>query len=139
MTDGSVFSLPKGGSIGKIVDGPTPHNLNVGAAFALAANTRGLYPLAQLALDANKGATIGRAPTGLTENSSEAEVDAYFGNPAYYPVGMFDDQPDRTGAPMHITPMFRADLSAPYGSDGAISKLDNFSNLVYTVLLDLRT
>lgn len=137
-TDGSVFRLPNGGSIGHEVDGPTQHNLNVGATFAIAANTRALYPIAQLALTANGGKTIGRAPTGLTENSTEAEVDAYFSNPNYYPVGMFDDQPDGTGAPMHITPMFRGDLSAPYGSEGAISKLDNFSNLVYTVLLDLR-
>lgn len=139
ITDGSAFSLPNGGSIGKQVDGPTPHFLDVGTAFALAANTRGLYPIAQLALAANGGATIGRAPVGLTEDSTEAEIDAYFSNPAYYPIGMFDDQPDGTGAPMHITPMFRADLSAPYGSEGAISKLDNFSNLVYTVLFDLRT
>lgn len=138
ITDKSVFSLPNGGSIGKVVDGPTPHSLNVGAAFALAANTRALYPIAQVALTANGGKTIGRAPTGLTETSTEAEIDAYFNNPAFYPIGMFDDQPDGTGAPMHITPMFRSDLSAPYGSEGAISKLDNFSNLVYTVLFDLR-
>lgn len=139
MTDGSVFSLPKGGTIGKVLDGPTPHTLNIGATFALAANTRALYPLAQLALTANGGATIGRAPKGLTETSSEAEIDAYFNNPDYYPVGMFDDQPDGTGAPMHIQPMFQQDLAAPFGSEGTISKLDNFSNLVYTVLLDLRT
>ena len=138
ITDGSVFELPGGGSIGKIVDGPTPHNLNVGATFAIAANTRALYPIAQLALTANGGKTIGRAPTGITETSTEAEIDAYFSNPAFYPVGMFDDQPDGNGAPMHITPMFRSDLAAPYGSEGAISKLDNFSNLVYTVLFDLR-
>lgn len=137
-TDGSVFKLPNGGSIGREVDGPTPHNLNVGKTFAIAANTRALYPIAQLALTANSGKTIGRAPTGLTELSTEEDVDAYFGNPAYYPIGMFDDQPDGTGAPMHITPMFRSDLSAPYGSEGSIAKLDNFSNLVFTVLLDLR-
>lgn len=138
ITDGSTFALPNGGTIGHEVDGPTPHTLDVGATFALAANTRALYPIAQLALAANGGSTIGRAPTGLTEHSTEAEFDAYFGNPAYYPVGMFDDQPDGTGAPMHITPMFRADLSAPYGSEGAIAKLDNFTNLVFTVLFDQR-
>ncbi|MBA3819064.1 MAG: hypothetical protein H0X17_09250 [Deltaproteobacteria bacterium] len=138
ITDGSVFELPNGGSIGRQIDGPTPHTLNVGATFALAANTRALYPIAQLALTANGGKTIGRAPTGLTEMSTEADFDAYFGNPKFYPIGMFDDQPDGTGAPMHIVPMFRQDLAAPYGSEGAISKLDNFSNLVYTVLLDLR-
>jgi cytochrome c2 len=138
VTDGSAFSSLNGGSIGVEIDGPTPHFLNLGATFALAANTRALYPLSQVALTANGGASIGRAPTGLTETSTEAEFDAYFGNPEFYPIGMFDDQPDGTGAPMHITPMFRSDLSAPYGSEGAISKLDNFSNLVYTVLFDLR-
>lgn len=138
ITDGSTYKYANGGTIGHEVDGPTPHTLNVGAAFALAANTRALYPIAQLALTANGGKTIGRAPAGLTEHSTEAEVDAYFSNPAYYPIGMFDDQPDGTGAPMHITPMFRADLSAPYGSEGTIGKLDNFTNLVFTALLDQR-
>ncbi len=136
VTDRSVFSLPNGGSIGKQVDGPTPHFLNVGASLALAANSRAFYPLAQLALSANGGKTLGRAPQGLTEQSTETEFDAYFSNPAFYPIGMFDDAPDGNGAPMHITPMFRADLAAPWGSDGAISKLDNFSNLVYTALFD---
>ena len=137
ITDGSVFALPRGGSIGKEIDGPTPHFLNVGATLAIAANTRALYPIAQLALAANGRKTIGRAPKGLTEQSTEAEFDAYFSNPEYYPVGMFDDAFDGNGAPMHITPMFRADLSAPWGSEATISKLDNFSNLVYTGLLDL--
>ena len=137
ITDESVYSMPRGGSIGKEVDGPTPHFLNLGATFAMASNTRALYPIAQLALKANGGKTIGRAPKGLTAQSTEAEFDAYFGNPAYYPIGMFDDAFDGNGAPMHITPMFRADLSAPWGSEGTISKLDNFSNLVYTALLDL--
>ena len=49
---------------------------------------------------------------------------------------MFDDAPDGNGAPMHITPMFRADLAAPWGSDGSIHMLQNFSNLVFTALLD---
>ncbi|MBC8069526.1 MAG: hypothetical protein IAG13_14410 [Deltaproteobacteria bacterium] len=141
ITDGSVLASPEqlgGGGIGVELDGPTPHNLQVGMIFAAADNTRALYPIAQLALDAAGGATIGRAPTGVTEESSEEDLDAYFGNPEFYPVGMFDDQPDGTGAPMHIQPMFEQDLAAPYGSEGAISRLDNFSNLVYTVLLDLR-
>ena len=137
ITNNSVYSMPKGGSIGQEIDGPTPHFLNVGAILATAANTRALYPLAQLSLRANGGKTLGRAPRGLTETSTEAEFDAYFSNPDFYPVGMFDDAFDGNGAPMHITPMFRADLAAPWGSEGAIQFLDNFSNLVYTSLLDL--
>jgi mono/diheme cytochrome c family protein len=136
ITDGAVFNLPNGGSIGHRQDGLTNHNLNVGKLLATAANSRALYPLLQLVLKANGGKTLGRAPQGLTENSTETEVDAYLSNPKYYPVGMFDDSPDGNGDPMHITPLFRQDLAAPFGSEGSIGRLDNFSNLVYTALLD---
>ena len=136
MSDASVFSAPGGGSIGHRIDGLANHSLNMGAIFATAANTRALYPVAQLALRANKGKSLGRAATGLTETSSEAEFDAYFKNPANYPVGMFDDTFDGNGDPMHNTPLFRQDLAAPYGSEGLIARLDNFSNLVYTTLFD---
>ena len=136
VTDGAVFNMRNGGSIGHREDGRANHNLNIGAIFATAANSRALYPVLQLALKANGGKTLGRAPKGLTENSSEAEVDAYLSNPKYYPVGMFDDSFDGNGDPMHNTPLFRQDLAAPYGSEGTIARLDNFSNLVYTSLLD---
>lgn len=135
-TDGSVFSLPKGGSIGRRVDNLTNHNLNVGKILATGANSRALYPTLQLSLTANGGKTLGRAPKGLTENSTEAEVDAYLSNPEYYPVGMFDDTFDGNGNTMHITPFFRQDLAAPFGSGGSIARLDNFNNLVYTALFD---
>ena len=137
ITDESVFSIPGGGSIGHRQDGRANHNLNIGKIFAAAANTRALYPMLQLSLRANNGKSLGRAPSGLTEHSTEAEVDAYFSNPAFYPVGMFDDTFDGNGDPMHNTPLFRQDLAAPYGSEGTIARLDNFSNLVYTSLFDL--
>ena len=137
ITDGSVFSLPNGGSIGHRRDGLTNHNLNMGKILAAGANSRALYPTLQLALKANGGQSIGRAPQGLTETSTEAEVDAYLSNPKYYPVGMFDDTFDGNGNPMHITPLFRQDLAGPFGSEGSIARLDNFSNLVYTSLFDL--
>ena len=133
MSDASVFSAPGGGTIGHRLDGLANHSLNMGAIFATAANTRALFTMAQLAY---KGKTLGRASTGLTENSTEAEFDAYFSNPANYPVGMFDDSFDGNGDPMHNTPLFRQDLAAPYGSEGLIARLDNFSNLVYTTLFD---
>lgn len=139
VTDGSILSLHGGGSIGKRIDGPANHNINLGAIFAAASNSRALYPVLQLALTANKGKTLGRAPTGLTENSTEAEVDAYLSNPQFYPVGMFDDTFDGNGDPMHNTPFFRQDLAAPFGSEGAIARLDNFNNLVYTGLFDQTT
>ncbi|MEP6635810.1 MAG: hypothetical protein ABJB97_03730 [Acidobacteriota bacterium] len=139
ITDGSVLNLPGGGSIGKRIDGLANHNINLGAIFATAANSRALYPVLQLSLTANHGKTLGRAPTGLTEQSTEAEVDAYLSNPAFYPVGMFDDTFDGNGDPMHNTPFFRQDLAAPFGSEGTISRLDNFSNLVYTGLFDQTT
>ncbi len=139
MTDGSVLSLPKGGSIGRRADNLTNHNLDIGQIFATAANSRALYPVLQLSLTANGGKTLGRAPRGLTERSTEAEVDAYLSNPQFYPVGMFDDTIDGNGDPMHTTPFFRQDLAAPFGSEGTIARVDNFSNLVYTALFDQTT
>ena len=137
--DGAVFTAPNGGSIGRRQDGLAVHNLDFGRLMATATNSRALYPLLQLALAANGGKTLGRAPVGLTENSTEAEVDAYLSNPQFYPVGMFDDTFDGNGDPMHNVPLFRQDLAAPFGSEGAIARLDNFSNLVYTGLLDPTT
>ena len=136
MTDASVFRSPKGGSVGRRIDGLANHDLNIGAIFATAANSRALYTVAQTQLTANKGKTLGRAPRGLTENSSEAEFDAYFSNPRFYPIGMFDDTFDGNGNPMHNTPLFEQDLAAPYGSEGTITKIDDFSNLVFTTLFD---
>ncbi len=136
MTDGSTLNMPSGGSIGHRRDGLANHSLHIGEIFATAANSRALYPILQLSLTANKGKTLGRAPTGLTENSTEADVDAYLSNKAFYPVGMFDDSFDGNGDPMHNTPLFRQDLAAPFGSEGTIARLDNFSNLVYTSLFD---
>jgi cytochrome c2 len=136
ITDNSVFNMPNGGSIGKRLDGRANHFLDFGTIAATALNSRALYPMLQLALQANGGASLGRAPTGLTPASSEADVDAYLSNKAYYPVGMFDDSVDGNGDPMHNSALFRQDLAAPYGTDGSIVMLDNFSNLVYTALLD---
>ncbi len=139
ITDGSALNLPNGGSIGHRQDGRAPHTLDFGTLISLGTNSRAYYPVLQLALAANGGATLGRAPTGLTENSTEAEVDAYLTNKNFYPVGMFDDTIDGNGDPMHNMPLFRQDLAFPYGSEGALAKLDNFSNLVYTALLDPTT
>ncbi|MDQ3224206.1 MAG: hypothetical protein M3Q75_12170 [Gemmatimonadota bacterium] len=137
--DGATFTVPNGGSIGPRGDGLATHNLNFGGLMAVAANSRALYPLLQLSLSANGGQTLGRAPTGLTESSTEAEVDAYLSNPQFYPVGMFDDTFDGNGDPMHNAPLFRQDLAAPFGSEGTFEKLDQFSNLVYTGLFDPTT
>jgi len=136
ITDGAAFNMPGGGSIGHRIDGMANHNLDIGSIFASAANSRALYPILQLSLKANGGKTLGRAPVGLTAESTEADVDAYLSNKDYYPVGMFDDSFDGNGDPMHNTPLFRQDLAAPYGSEGLIARLDNFSNLVYTSLFD---
>lgn len=135
-SDRSVLSTASGGAIGKRLDGRAAHNLNFGTLVATGLNSRAFYPVLQLALNANGGKTLGRAPTGLTPTSTEAEVDAYLSNPAFYPVGMFDDTPDGNGDPMHNSALFRTDLAAPWGTDGAIARLDNFGNLVYTALLD---
>ena len=136
MTSASVFKSPAGGSIGSRIDGLANHDLQAGKIFAIAANTRALYPGAQATLQANHGKTLGRAPIGLTGNSTEADFDAYFGNPEYYPVGMFDDTFDGNGDPMHNSPLFRQDLAAPYGSEGTMTKGDDFGNFVYTTMFD---
>jgi mono/diheme cytochrome c family protein len=139
VTDASVFNMPGGGSIGKRLDGRATHNLDFGSLIALGLNTRAYYPALQLTLAANGGKTLGRAPTGMTPTSTEAEVDAYLRNKAFYPVGMFDDTLDGNGDPMHNSALFRTDLAAPWGTEGAIARLDNFSNLVYTALFDPTT
>lgn len=136
ITDASAFNMANGGSIGRRLDGRAPHNLNFGKLIATALNSRAYYPVLQLALNANGGSTLGRAPTGLTPTSTEAEVDAYLSNPEFYPVGTFDDTPDGNGDPMHNAALFRTDLAAPWGTEGGIARLDDFSNLVYTALLD---
>ena len=136
ITDASVFALPGGGSIGRRLDGRANHVLDFGTLIATGLNTRAYYPVLQLALNANGGKTLGRAPTGLTPTSTEAEVDAYLTNRAFYPVGSFDDTVDGNGDPQHNSALFRTDLAAPWGTDGGIARLDNFSNLVYTALLD---
>jgi cytochrome c2 len=142
ITDGSVLSTPTGGSIGKRVDGPTNHNLQVGKAVALANRSRAFYPTLALDLVANNHGSVSRKGAKSATNPlilpapTETEVDAYLNDATLYPVGMFDDAPDGNGAPVHITPMFRADLSAPWGSEGSIHMLQNFGNLVFTALLD---
>lgn len=139
ITDGSVFAMPDGGSIGRRVDGPTNHNLKVGANIALGLNSRAYYPTLALELVANEGGSVSRKGSGIgliSSAATEVEVDAYLNDPELYPVGMFDDAPDGNGAPMHTTPLFRTDLAAPWGSEGSIKLLQNFGNLVYTALLD---
>jgi len=134
ITDKSLYELTDKGTIGKRIDGPTQHSLNVGKLLATCGNTRAFFPTAQLV--GPDGSTIGRAAKGLTAKSTEAEFDTYFSNPKYYPVGMFDDSPDGNGNPVHIAPFFRQDLAAPYGSSGQNSDLNDFNNTVYTALFD---
>jgi mono/diheme cytochrome c family protein len=136
ITDGSAYALPNGGSIGKRVDGPANNRLNMGALLAMAANSRAYYPNLQAELG---GKTIGRAPKGLTKDSTEAEVDAYLTNPTFYPIGTFDETSDGNGNPVANTPFFRTDLAAPWGTSAAFARLDDISNGSYTTNLDLTT
>ena len=140
ITDGSVYSGPSGGTIGKRIDGPTNHELQVGKIFALAVASRALYPSLALKLEANQGKSLSRKGPGIgliSAAATEVEVDAYLNDSLLYPKGMFDDSPDGNGAPMHTTPLFRTDLAAPWGSEGSIAILQNFGNLVYTALFDM--
>ncbi|MES1188041.1 MAG: hypothetical protein ABUL60_29760 [Myxococcales bacterium] len=139
LTDGSVYQSATGGSIGKRKDGRANHNLDVGKSLALGLNSRAYYPTLALELVANKGKSVSRKGVGvglISKAATEAEVDAYLTDPELYPVGMFDDAVDGNGAPMHNSILFRQDLAAPFGSDGSIEMLQNFSNLVFTGLFD---
>ncbi len=136
ITDKSVHDVPGAGSIGRRIDGPAALQLNMGKLLAMAANSRAVYPNLQVTLG---GKTIGRAPTGLTPDSTEAEVDAYLSNPQFYPVGTFDETQDGHGNSVINTPLFRQDLAAPYGSAGEFAKLVDISNGSYTTNLDPTT
>jgi len=154
VTDGSVLpptpALGVRGSVGELVDGPTNHNLDVGAILAAANNTLAYYPLLQLQFDALSDATIGRGDfEGLAAGEgampTEEQADAYLtgvseeSDERYYPVGTFDAFPDGVGNPTHITQFLRTDLTAPWGVDGGVEQLDDFNNTVFTVSLDPTT
>lgn len=136
ITDTSVAELPGKGSIGKRLDGRATHSLDMGKALAIAENSRAYYPNLQLELG---GKTIGRAPKGIRQDSTEAEVDAYLKNPEFYPRGTFDETQDGIGNPVQNTPLFRQDLAGPYGSNGLHEKLEGISNASYTTNLDPTT
>src|ERR1022692_2682300 len=150
ITDNSVLpptaAFKTTGSVGKELDGPTNHAIDVGAILATAQRTLAYYPMLQLQFKALKNATIGRGNfpgllTTPTTLPTEAQADAYLTGSGpdgqrYYPVGQFDAFPDGIGAPTHIQAFFRTDLSAPWGMDGGVDKLDDFNNTVYTVSLD---
>lgn len=75
----------------------------------------------------------------MTADSSEADVDAYLSNPAFYPVGTFDETQDGVGNPVMNTPLFRQDLAAPFGSAGEFAELLDISNGSFTTNLDPTT
>lgn len=158
ITDNSVLpptpAFKTAGSVGKEVDGPANHGLDVGTILSVAARPLAYYPMYQLQFKALNKATIGRgtfpgllvappfapaAPTTIPTNAQVVNyltgVDSVTGQ-RYYPVGQFDPFPDGVGNPLHIPAFFRTDLSAPWGIDGGANVLDNFNNTVYTVSLD---
>jgi len=136
ITDASVYQMPGKGSVGRRLDGRATHSLDMGAALAVAANSRAYYPNVQLELG---GKTIGLAPRGLRRDATEAEFDAYLKNPEFYPRGTFDETPDGIGNPVQNTPLFRQDLAIPFTSNGLYEKLEGISNASYTTNLDLST
>ena len=150
ITDNSVLppnaALGTRGSVGREVDGPANHGVDVGAIFATALRPLAYYPMLQLQFKALKNATVGRGNfagllTTPTTLPTEAQAVQYLtGSGAngqrYYPVGQFDAFPDGIGAPAHNPALFRTDLSAPWGIDGAVNNLNDFNNTVYTVSLD---
>jgi mono/diheme cytochrome c family protein len=136
VTDASAFNMPNGGSAGKRIDGLAPLTLDMGKLLATAKNSRAYYANMQLNI---MGKTIGRAPKGIEPTSTEAEVDAYLSNPAFYPVGTFDETHDGIGNSVKNVPLFRQDLAAPFGTSGQNALLENISNSSYTSNLDMTT
>lgn len=150
VTDQSILpplkALKTTGSIGKEIDGPTPHGLDVGKILALPLNSLAYFPMLQVQFESLNGATIGRGKfaglkTTNTQVPTEAQADAYLtgtndDGSRFYPVGQFDAFPEGIGNPLHIAPFFRTDLSAPWGIDGAVAQLQDFNNTVFTVSLD---
>lgn len=137
--DGSVLKVGTGGGIGRRLDGGSNHNLQFGKLTALANRSVAYYPTLALDLVSNNHKSVSRKGAGvalISASPTEQEVDAYLNDDVLYPVGMFDDQPDGNGAPLHNQPLFRTDLGAPWGSEGSVHFLQNFSNLVYTTLMD---
>ena len=137
VTDKSVFELPGAGSIGKRIDGLAATTLDAGKLFAMAANSRALYPNTHAWLGLGK--TVGRGMKPLSADSTEAEFDAFFTDRTLYPVGTFDETQDGNGNPVINTALFRQDLAAPYGTAGEFSKLDDISNGSFTTNLDPTT
>ena len=133
VADGSVLRVNNRGSIGRVTDGPAALVFDMGQFLAWGANTKAYYPNAQISY---LGVTIGRAPSGLTSYSSEADFDRYFTNKAWYPVGTFDETQDGIGNPVVNQPLFRQDLAAPWSSSAEFRFLDNISNGSYTQNLD---
>lgn len=144
-TLGPIPALGIRGSIGHEEDGRTAHGLDVGAMFAIAKRSLAYYPFLQVRYDVLNGATAGRGNfPGLSTNAAgiptEAQADMYLTGSGsagrFYPIGQFDDTGDGNGNPLHISPLFRTDLAAPWGTDGGIEMAHNFANNVYTVALD---
>ncbi|GEM_PF-218510 len=155
ITDNSVLpptpAFKTTGSVGNEVDGRANHAIDVGTILSVSLRPLAYYPMYQLQYKALNNATVGRgAFPGLLTNTAvspavfptNAQVVQYLTGTdsttgqRYYPIGQFDAFPDGIGNPTHIPPLFRADLSAPWGDDGAVDILDNFNNTVYTVSLD---
>lgn len=150
ISDNSVLApnaaLKTTGSVGHEIDGPANHAVDVGAILATSLRPLAYYPMLQLQFKTFNNATIGRGDfAGLltTSNSIPTEQQAVqylTGSSAngqrYYPPGQFDALPDGIGAPVHNMPLFRTDLSAPWGMDGAVNNLSDFNNIVYTIGLD---
>lgn len=137
--DGSVLKVGPGGGIGRRIDGGSNHTLQFGKFAALANRSVAYYPTLALDLASNNHKSVSRKGAGvglISASPTEQEVDAYLNDDVLYPIGMFDDQPDGNGAPLHNQPLFRTDLAAPWGSEGSVHFLQNFSNLVYTTIMD---
>lgn len=137
--DGTLATSAVPGSIGRRMDGPSPLRLDVAGLFALAANSRALYPYMPQSHAALGGFPISRSGEFVTQDATEAEVDALLRDKSSFPIGTWDTVPDGIGAPVVLPPIYDIRRAAPYGVAGAYDSPVNFVNAHITLGLDPTT
>lgn len=137
IVDGAVLSDPStGGAIGARMDGPAPKKIDLGDLFALADNSRALYPYLPQDHETIGGEPIGRTGAFVGPNSTEAEVDALLRDDADIPRGMWDMVPDGIGAPVVLPPAYDIRRGILYGVAGTYTNPFDLYNDHVTIGLD---
>lgn len=137
IVDGSILADPDtGGAIGLRQDGPAPKKIDLGDLFALADNSRALYPFLPQDHETIGGQPIGRTGAFAGPDSTEAEVDALLMSDADFPRGLWDMIPDGIGAPVVLPPAYDIRRGILYGVAGTYTNPFDLFNDHLTIGLD---